>query len=107
MTDATGGLWRKLEQGRLEAQTRTVTDTAGSPKGRPGLLGEEPPAPVPIALAAGGQRLISETLLNGTVVVTNVTPPPSRSRDHEYSPPPKRFRRANPADYQRVGRSLL
>lgn len=86
-----GGAMRQLEQARLDAAAREAQGApALEPSGhRPAPAGS-PVAPAPVSAEA--PKVIREVLLNGTVVVTNMTPPAQQGRtgDHEYRPPSKR-----------------
>lgn len=109
-----GGAMRQLEQARLDAAAREAQAIAPqSERGTSGRGGipatDRTPAGSPVAPApasAEAPKVIREVLLNGTVVVTNVTPPPPQPprRDHEYAP---RTKRANPADYHGLGRKMV
>lgn len=100
-----GGAMRQLEQARLDAAAREAQGApAAEPPGDRQAPASSPVTPVPVSAEA--PKVIREVLLNGTVVVTNVTPPPPQPprRDHEYAP---RTKRANPADYHGLGRKMV
>lgn len=103
MTDASqGGAMRELEQARLDATARAAREATGTPLEQPVSRREPNSSPPSLVPAPTARQVIREVLFSGTVVETNVSPPPpSPPRDHEYSP---RTRRANPADYKRIGR---
>ena len=101
--DATPCLWDKLEEARRERSEIADAAQVEPPKDIPLDTLPIPPNAIPVTLPDGQRKAIRSTLPSGAVAETYVhldAPPPSK---REWRP---RMRRANPADYQRVGRAI-
>jgi hypothetical protein len=100
--DAKLGLWDKLEEARRERAEIAESVPVEPPKDIP--LNTLPvPNTAPVTLPDGRRKVVRTTMPSGAVVETYVhldAPPPVKG---EWRP---RMRRANPRDYERVGRAV-